>query len=344
LLASPVIEASGLTKVFRQARKEPGLRGSVKHLFAPRYRNIVAVDGIDLRIGAGEAVAYVGPNGAGKSTTIKLLAGILVPSAGTVRVNGIEPSRERIANGRKIGVVFGQRTQLWYDLPLRETYSILKEIYEIPEVRYRENLASFSEMLDLEELLPQAVRQLSLGQRMRAELAAAFLHDPAIVYLDEPTIGLDLTVKDRVREFIRGRVAERATTVILTTHDLGDIEELCERIVIIDQGRAIYDGEIRDVMNRFAREKVVHFRSAQPLETLDAVAEALTETAVEQVGPQEFAVRFDRFALSTGEVVSRVVQLVEMADLTIDEPSIEDVIRRVYAGTLELPPLTTEVS
>jgi ABC-2 type transport system ATP-binding protein len=334
-----LIEASRLTKVFRQAQKERGIRGAVKHLFVPRYREVRAVAELDIRIERGESVAYVGPNGAGKSTTIKMLAGILVPTSGEVRVDGIVPSRDRIANARNIGVVFGQRTQLWFDLPLQETYSILKEIYEIPRARYEANLRLFTELLELEELLPQSVRQLSLGQRVRAELAAVFLHEPKIVYLDEPTIGLDLAVKDRVREFVRKLVTERETTVILTTHDLGDIEHLCDRIVIIDRGRVIYDGQLEAVKDTFAREKVVHFRTARPLDGLGELCAALPGAAVESVAPQEVSVRFDRFQLSTGEVVSRVVQQLEIADLRIDEPKIEDVIRKVYAGTLVLPSL-----
>jgi ABC-2 type transport system ATP-binding protein len=334
-----LIETSRLTKVFRQAQKEPGVRGAVKHLFVPRYREVRAVADLDIRIGRGESVAYVGPNGAGKSTTIKMLAGILVPTSGEVRVNGIVPSRDRIANARNIGVVFGQRTQLWFDLPLQETFSILKEIYEIPRERYEANLRLFTDLLELEELLPQSVRQLSLGQRVRAELASVFLHDPKIVYLDEPTIGLDLAVKDRVREFVRRLVTERETTVILTTHDLGDIEHLCDRIVIVDHGRVIYDGQLEAVKDAFARERVVHFRTAQPLEGVDELCAALPGAAVESVAPQEVSVRFDRFQLSAGEVVSRVGQRLEIADLRIDEPKIEDVIRKVYAGTLVLPAL-----
>lgn len=335
----PLIETSRLTKVFRQAQKKPGLRGAVEHLFMPHYREVTAVSELDLSVERGESVAYVGPNGAGKSTTVKLLAGILVPTSGELRVAGLVPSRNRIANAHNIGVVFGQRTQLWFDLPLQETFSILKEIYEIPRERYAANLRLFTDLLELEELLPQSVRQLSLGQRVRAELAAVFLHDPKIVYLDEPTIGLDIAVKDRVRAFVRRLVTDRETTVILTTHDLGDIEYLCDRIVIIDRGRVIYDGRLDAVKDAFAREKVIHFRTAHPLDGIGELRAALPGAAVESVAPQEVSVRFDRFEISAGEVVSRVVQQLDIADLRIDEPKIEDVIRKVYAGTIELPSL-----
>src|SRR3954447_15952810 len=199
----PLIETKGLTKVFRQPLKDPGLAGSFKHLVTRQYKDHVAVSGIDLAIEPGEAVAYVGPNGAGKSTTIKMLTGILVPSAGEVKVAGLVPHRQRIDNARNIGVVFGQRTQLWWDIPVRESLGLLRDIFDIPDDVYRHRVERFTELLELEDILPSIARRLSLGQRMRADLAAALLHDRKILYLDEPTIGLDITVKDRVREFIR---------------------------------------------------------------------------------------------------------------------------------------------
>jgi len=240
----PLIEARGLTKQFRQAVKEPGLVGSLRHFFNRKYKNKLAVDHIDFGVEAGESVAYLGPNGAGKSTTIKMLTGILVPTSGSLIVDGLVPHEKRQRNARNIGVVFGQRTQLWWDIPVIESFNLARDMYEIPATRYRDNLAQFTEILGLAEFMNLPAAKISLGQRMRADLCMALLHDPKILYLDEPTIGLDIAVKDSIRGFIRSRVEERGTTVILTTHDLGDIEDICKRIVIIDNGKIIHDGDL----------------------------------------------------------------------------------------------------
>lgn len=329
------VEADGLTKTFRRPVKDPGLRGALKHLVVRDYRDTVAVDGIDLRVEAGEAVAYVGPNGAGKSTTVKLLCGILVPTAGEVRVGGVVPHRDRVANARQIGVLFGQRTQMWWDLPVRESLALLRDLYDLDRRTYAEQLERFDEVLGLGELLPVVTRKLSLGQRMRADLAAALLHRPRIVYLDEPTIGLDISVKDRVRALLRGLRAE-GTTLILTTHDLGDIEDVCQRIVIIDRGRIIYDGPLAGVKDQFVRERGVHLHLADPV-PLDRLAELLVDAEVlPGEAPGEFLVRFDRFRVTAGAVISAVSQVSEVLDLRIDEPEIEDVVRKVYSGELSL--------
>ncbi|HYN93997.1 MAG TPA: ATP-binding cassette domain-containing protein [Pilimelia sp.] len=332
-----LVEANGLTKVFRRPAKEPGLRGAVKHLAVRSFTEKVAVDSVDLSVEAGEAVAYVGPNGAGKSTTVKLLCGILVPTAGEVRVGGVVPHRDRVANARQIGVLFGQRTQLWWDLPVRESLGLLRDMYGLDERTYRARLERFDDVLELGELLPVVARKLSLGQRMRADLAAALLHAPRVVYLDEPTIGLDISVKDRVRAFLRELRAD-GTTLLLTTHDLGDIEDVCQRLVIIDNGRIIYDGPIGGVTERFARERSVHLQLADPV-SLAAVAAVLPTVEVRAGdGPGEFSVRFDRFEVPAGRVISAVSQVSEVVDLRIDEPAIEDVVRKVYAGELRLTP------
>jgi ABC-2 type transport system ATP-binding protein len=332
----PLIESHGLTKVFRQPLKDPGLKGSLKHLVTRNYRDHVAVSGIDLSIEAGEAIAYVGPNGAGKSTTIKMLTGILVPSGGEVKVAGLVPHRQRIENARNIGVVFGQRTQLWWDIPVRESLALLRDIFDVPEDVYRQRVDHFTELLELEEILPSIARRLSLGQRMRADLAAALLHNPKILYLDEPTIGLDISVKDRVRAFIRELVAEEGTTVMLTTHDLGDIEDICKRIVIIDEGRIIYDGDLQAVKDTFARERSMHF-FARGVVDLAAVRERLGDAEVlPGETPEELQVRFDRFDTTAGDVVGAVMAVADVVDVRIDEPAIEDVVRKVYAGQLDL--------
>ena len=332
-----LIETRGMTKVFRTPLKGPGLAGSVKHLFTRRFTDRVAVAGVDLTIEAGEAVGYVGPNGAGKSTTIKMLTGILVPTSGEVHVGGVVPHERRIQNARNIGVVFGQRTQLWWDIPVRESLALLKEIHRIPQDRYEATLQSFNELLGLEELLPVIGRRLSLGQRMRADLAAALLHDPKILYLDEPTIGLDISVKDRVRAFVNKLVAERGTTVILTTHDLGDIEDICRRIVIIDEGRVIYDGQLQAVKDTFARERSMNFQLHRPPANPAAIATRVP--GVELVPgekPEQLGFRFDRFEVSAADVVAAVMTEADVVDFHIDEPAIEDVIRKVYAGQLDL--------
>jgi ABC-2 type transport system ATP-binding protein len=235
-VAEPIILAEHLTKTFTRYRRAGRLR---------RERtNFTAVDGIDLRVEPGELVGYIGPNGAGKSTTIKMLTGILMPTSGGLRVAGLEPQRNRIKLARRIGVVFGQRTCLWWDLPLRDSFMLIQRLYRIPPVRYRENLDRYVEALDLEPMLDQPVRQLSLGQRMRGDITAALLHDPAIVYLDEPTIGLDIVSKHVVRDFLHRLNTETGTTILLTTHDIGDIERLCSRVVAIDHGRVTYDGSL----------------------------------------------------------------------------------------------------
>jgi ABC-2 type transport system ATP-binding protein len=251
-------------------------------------------------------------------------------------VAGLVPHRQRIQNARNIGVVFGQRTQLWWDIPVRESLALLRDIFDIPEDVYRHRVERFTELLELEEILPSIARRLSLGQRMRADLAAALLHDPKILYLDEPTIGLDIAVKDRVREFIRQLVSERGTTVMLTTHDLGDIEDICKRIVIIDEGRIIYDGELQAVKDTFARDRSMHFFARGPVD-LDAVRERLggVEVLAGEL-PEELQVRFDRFETTAGDVVGAVMGVADIIDVRIDEPAIEDVVRKVYGGQLDL--------
>ena len=238
------ITAEGLTKVFRTTVRRAGRWGAVRSLIAPERVTRIAVDGLSLRIGPGELLAMLGPNGAGKSTTIKMLTGILTPTSGRVEVNGIVPHRDRIANARNVGAVFGQRSQLWRDLPARESLSILRDIHGISDADYRARLAEFSRILELPEFWDTRARQLSLGQRVRCDLAAALIHDPPVVFLDEPTIGMDVVVKEQVREFLRDQVTRRGRTVLLTTHDMPEVARLAERVALIGQGRLIYDGPI----------------------------------------------------------------------------------------------------
>jgi ABC-2 type transport system ATP-binding protein len=330
-----VIEVQNLTKIYKHAIKSPGLAGAFKHLFTQKYKEKLAVDHINLSIEPGEAVAYVGPNGAGKSTTIKMLTGILVPTSGTITVDGLDPSKNRIENAKKIGAVFGQRTQLWMDLPVIESLSLLKDIYEIPVNVYKQNMERFDELLGLTEFLHLPARKLSLGQRMRSDLAAALLHNPKIVYLDEPTIGLDIAVKMRIREFIK-EINEQGTTILLTTHDLEDIEDICRRLVIIDQGRIIFDGALQSVKDAFAKERTIHFQMHEAMQVIDRLQLELPGTTIELKNDLHLSIVFDRFRITASEVVGCVMKYCEVVDFRIDEPKIEHVIRQVYDGKLDL--------
>ena len=311
-----MIEVEGLEKQFAIRVRRGRLR---------RERRIVrAVDGISFRVERGAMLGYIGPNGAGKSTTVKMLTGILVPSAGHVRVAGLEPSRQRIQLARRIGAMFGQRVQLWWDLPLLDSFELLRHIYKVPADRYRANLAAFRELLDLDPFLETPVRQLSLGQRIRGELVASLLHDPEVVFLDEPTIGLDVVARQRVREFLAEVNRERGVTVMLTTHDLADIERLCERILIIDHGKVIYDGGIPELKERYGEERALVVDHEEPGPPLD-----LPGARVEEVdGPRQVL----RFRGSAAELTAAVAARARIVDLTIREPDIEEIVRRIYEG------------
>lgn len=293
-----------------------------------RRREVVrAVDGLDLAVEEGEILGCIGPNGAGKSTTIKMLTGILLPSSGRVRVAGVDPQRERTAIARRIGVVFGQRTQLWWDLPLRDSFELLRWVYRVPEDRYRSNLERFTALLDLGPFLDTPVRQLSLGQRMRGDLVASLLHDPGILFLDEPTIGLDVVSKARVRDFLRHINAERSVTMILTTHDLSDIERLCQRVVILDAGRILHDDTVEGITDLFGGARTVVVDLEEEREPLALALEGVVVTRVE--GPRQW-VSFPRSGPSAAEVIAAVAGAARVRDLTVVEPAIEDVVARLY--------------
>lgn len=328
-----IVVAEDLTKTFRRPRKASGLGGALRHLVRPEHDEHVAVDRLSLSVEAGEAVAYVGPNGAGKSTTVKMLTGILVPTSGTVRVGGLVPHEQRVVNARQLGVVFGQRTQLWWDLPVRDSLELLRDMYGIGPAEYARTLEEFDAVLGLGELLGQMARKLSLGQRMRADLAAALLHRPPIVFLDEPTIGLDLEVKDRVRAFVRGMVDD-GTTVLLTTHDLGDISDICSRIVIIDHGSIVFDGPLATVTDAFATEGLVRVTLREAPTSLASLRAALPDADVEERDGNELVVRFDRRAATGGEILRPVFDLHDVVDVRIEEPDIETVVRKMYARDL----------
>src|SRR5215469_4698192 len=252
-----MIEASGLCKSFRVASRRRGFLGGLRSIVDPQLRTVSAVVDMTLRVEAGEMLGLIGPNGAGKSTTIKMLTGVLVPSSGRVRVAGLDPYRQRRELASRICVVFGQKTQLWWDLPLLDSLLLLRHLYQVPKERHAENLARLRELLGLDEFINTPVRQLSLGQRMRGDLAAALLHDPQLLYLDEPTLGLDVVAKAHIREFLLDINRSRAVSVLLTTHDMNDVEALCPRMVIVDHGRKLYDGLVAGVIEKFGDERTL---------------------------------------------------------------------------------------
>ena len=288
-----------------------------------RERVVVdAVKDISFRVERGELVGYLGPNGAGKSTTIKMLTGILVPTSGRVSVAGMTPSKQRIELAKRIGAMFGQRIQLWWDLPLIDSFELLRHIYRVPAERYHANLARFRDVLDLDPFLQTPVRQLSLGQRIRGELTAAMLHGPELLFLDEPTIGLDVVAKQRVRDFLIEINREDGVTVLLTTHDLGDIERLCERLLVIDHGSLIWDGPIAELRQRYGDERTLIVDLEEPAPPL-----AIPGSRVERVdGPRQWL----RFRGSAAELTARVAASARLVDLQIAEPDIEEIVRRIY--------------
>ncbi len=315
------IELEGVEKVFDVRRRTGFLRRE--------RREVRAVDGISFRVPRGEMVGYIGPNGAGKSTTIKMLTGILTPSGGRIRVAGVDPSRERTKLALRIGVVFGQRTSLWWDLPLRDSYRLVHRMYRIPDARYRENLERCVELLQLGDLLDTPVRQLSLGQRMRGDIAAALLHDPEVLYLDEPTIGLDVVSKAKVRGFLRELNAERGTTVLLTTHDLTDIEQLCERVMVIDHGRLVYDGSLAGLHGIGGSERTLVVDLERELPAIELAGEpGVRVTKVS--GPRQW-LSFPASA-SAAPLVARIAAGYPLMDLSVREPDIETVIAKMYAA------------
>lgn len=327
-----VIQVENLSKIYRIHQKIPGLGGALKSLFRPQYIDKVAVDGISFEVGAGEIVGYIGVNGAGKSTTIKMLTGILAPSAGNVRVLGRDPHHERIANAREIGAVFGQRTQLWWDLALIESLNMIGKLYDLPPAHYRDQLARFTEMLDLSEILHIPIRTMSLGQKMRAELAATLIHDPKVVYLDEPTIGLDLMVKEKIRAFIKQENREREITVVLTTHDLGDIEELCQRVIIIDMGKVIYDGAIQTIRERFGKYRTMTLEIGADLNERDLDLPKGAEIAA--IDGRKWVIQFDRTRMSASRVAAHLMNQVEVNDFSLTEPDLSGIIKQIYHGAL----------
>jgi len=326
-MTTPAVSVSGLTKVFKTFRREEGLAAALKSLVRRVPSETVAVSGVTFSVEPGEMVGYIGANGAGKSTTIKMLTGILVPSSGDILCNGFVPYRERTRYVATIGVVFGQRTQLWWDIAVVESFRLLKEIYGLSEGAYRERMALFDRVLGISAYLHQPVRKLSLGERMRCDLAASLLHRPPLLFLDEPTIGLDIVAKASVREFLQEINRREGTTVLLTTHDLSDIETLCRRVIVIDHGKLLFDGALLQLRDRILPVTSVVFDVKTTPDPALLVWNGLT---IAEVGSHRYRVDIDRRQLSPATAVKEIVNRFDVADLSIEEPQIEEVVKRIY--------------
>lgn len=327
-----MIEVKNLRKEFKMNKKYPGFKGAIKSFFSREYTVKTAVDDISFKIDEGEIVGYIGENGAGKSTTIKMMTGILTPTSGEVLVNEIAPYEDRQKNAKDIGVVFGQKTQLWWDLPLSETFSLLKDIYEVNEKDYRERMNFLNEILDLEPFMLSPVRTLSLGQRMRADLAAAFIHNPKIIYLDEPTIGLDVVVKDNVRKAIKKINEDFGTTIILTTHDLNDIEELCNRIIIIDSGKLIYDGGLQEIKELYGYMTNIEVQLKKEIDLKEVeFIKALDNENIEiSIKENKLIVTFNKNNVSTTDIIGALMAKFEVVDFSVNETTVEEIVKKIY--------------
>ena len=331
-----MIEVKHISKDFVSPKKYPGLKGAIKGLFSNEKVVKKAVDDISFTIKDGEIVGYIGSNGAGKSTTIKMMTGILAPTDGECLINSINPSKQRKENAQNIGVVFGQRTQLWWDLPLSESFTILKEIYNVSDEDYKERMEFLNNILELSEFFDRPVRTLSLGQRMRADLGAALLHNPKVLYLDEPTIGLDLVVKDNIRKAIKEINEKYQTTVILTTHDIGDIEELCSRIIIIDKGKKIYDGSLEALKDTYGTKRKVSMEVKKPekLKNLDLAGKlgvSLKDCEMEFDKENNLlSVTFDKHKLQVPQVMNAVMDVTEVKDIQIQETELAEIVKEIY--------------
>ena len=329
-----MIKVNSISKEFITTKKYPGFKGAIKGLFSREKVRKLAVDNVSFHIKKGEIVGYIGSNGAGKSTTIKMMTGILKPPSGTCLVGGIDPSKDRKANAQQIGVVFGQRTQLWWDLPLSESYTVLKEIYGVSDKDFEERMKFLNEVLGLEDFIHSTVRTLSLGQRMRADLAAALIHNPKVLYLDEPTIGLDLVVKDKIRQAIKHINQQYNTTVVLTTHDLGDIEELCNRIIIIDNGKLIYDGTIEELRDKYGIIRTIEIE----VKNTDKI-QKINYNQFFNVNEKDLSVditgnslnfSFNKNVIEVSKIISKVMSDAEVKDIKIKETELSDIVKQIY--------------
>lgn len=313
----PIIEVKNIKKYYKVAKREKGLKATIKNLFHRKYEIKKAVNDISFSIKKGEIVGFIGPNGAGKSTTIKMLSGILYPDEGEIKINGFIPYKQRKQYVKNIGVVFGQKSQLNWDLPLIESFELMKYIYKIPEKVYEANLSKFTELLEMKDFIHQPVRQLSLGQRMRGDIVAALLHSPKIVFFDEPTIGLDVVAKEKIRDFVKYMNETEQTTIIFTTHDMQDIEKVCDRLIIIDTGKKIYDGSIAEIKSKYTNSKTI---------------EIWLENGKKEVKT------FDVNQTPMNEVMEELFSKYHIKDISICEPEIDGIVRDIYEGRVSLEP------
>jgi len=331
-----MIDVKNVSKEFKKVVKESGFKGSVKSLFSKSVETIKAVDDISFTVEEGEILGFIGPNGAGKSTAIKMLTGILTPTSGDIVINGQVPYKNRKKYVQEIGVVFGQRTQLWWDLPLAETFTVLKEIYQIEDRAFREKMDFLNQVLELDEFMASPVRTLSLGQRMRADIAAALIHSPKVLFLDEPTIGLDVVVKDNIRKAIAEINKNEKTTIILTTHDLSDIELLCKRIVMIDKGKKVYDGELDAMKAKYGKMREIHInlKAAEDMFKLafDKQFGLDGDDLETHVEGKKAVVKFNSSKVQVSEMLSYILGAITVKDISVNEADIEEIIRRLYKG------------
>ena len=324
-----MIEVKSLTKIFRKPIRGRGVLGMLKTLFSRKYEEIRAVDDVSFDIKEGEIVGYIGSNGAGKSTTIKMMCGILTPTSGKVLIDGKEPYIKRRIVAKDIGVVFGQKTQLWWDIPLIESFKVLKEIYQVSEEDYNERMKFLSSVLGIDEFLTQPVRTLSLGQRMRADLAASMLHNPKILFLDEPTIGMDVLVKEKIRLAIHALNAKYHTTVVLTTHDMADIENLCSRIIMIEKGKVIYDGPLSDIKYRFGNIKTLTLTIPANVDPNEV--KPFSDDVELEEKDSNVILRFDADKVKLEDVIQYAFSSYHAIDMKIADISIEDVVKKILA-------------
>ena len=318
------IEVKQISKTFKVAKKKSGLKESIKSFFKREFIDVKAVEDISFSIEKGEIVGYIGPNGAGKSTTIKILSGILVPDSGQCKINNMTPWKDRVKYVKKIGVVFGQRSQLWWDIPAEDTFDLLKDIYEIPEKEYLETKEDLVKKLNLQDIINIPVRQLSLGQRMRCEIAASLLHNPELLFLDEPTIGLDAVSKQVVRDFIKKLNKEKKTTVILTSHDMADITSLAKRIILIGKGHVLYDGSLRKLQNKYETEKYVSIKTNDKLTIRNKGVISKTKTK------EGYDLVIDTRDISISELLNNISKKITIEDIEIDHEGIDNIIVKLY--------------
>ena len=334
-----MIYVENLRKEFKKTIKEPGIKGSIKSFFKPQKEIVTAVNDISFEVNEGEILGFIGPNGAGKSTVIKMLTGILTPTSGKCTINGKDPQKDRKKYVKEIGVVFGQRTQLWWDLPLTETYTVLKEIYEVDDSRFKKRMSFLNEVLELDSFINSPVRTLSLGQRMRADIAASLLHSPKVLFLDEPTIGLDVVVKDNIRKAIAKINEEEHTTVVLTTHDLEDIELLSKRIVMIDKGSKVFDGKITDLKEKYGQMRELAFVSPDE-NALNALGYAekfglSDDDLIQEQDGTSCKIRFNSAIVHVSDMLSYTLSKINVKDINVKDADIEEIIRRLYKEGVE---------